>query len=320
MKNLSKIIPIIASTIFSVNAAFAETHHHLSTHQPVTFLGPTARLGFTTTLTDTSAVSFAGEAAPTRNWRVSATAGLNFCCYHQFKLTAEYLWQVINYRLHHREFDRIHRGQNQGAIGGDYRFNIPCMMMRPQLTLNAYYSNAAGDTLGKRRVLQKRVSGSNSIGVSPGFTIHPLRGTRVGMELNYDNLRYEIKYIPREHVKGFGGTIYADQQLTNRIWVGASAAMRKPFNYYQADIALNSHPYTPAWNFRLIGAYTRGKHSLPSTYNILLAADYFLDMLCNPYRRGDHADEQLLNWMAKPAVYMPEVLGIVDVRHHHHRH
>lgn len=317
MKKWFKQISIVSSAIFCLNVANAATTHN----NPTTFLGPTARLGFTTTITDISAVSFAAEAAPINHHRVSATVGLNVCCDHHFKLTAEYLWQVMNYRFYRRNYayETLHRGENQGAIGGDYRYDIPCKLMRPQFTFNTYYANAAADTLGKRIVLRKRVSGSNSLGVSPGFTLHPLMGTRVGLEANYDNLRYEMKYSPTEHVKGFGGTFYIDQRLTTRIWVGASAAMRKPFNYYQANIGLNSHPYTPSWVFRLVGGYTKGKNSLPSTYNIMLSADYFLDMLCNPYRRCDHADEDLLNWTAKPAVYMPEVLGIVDQHIHRRR-
>lgn len=312
MKILFKFCFLFVGTMCCASA-FADEH----LRNPSTNLGPSIHGGFTTTITDQSAASFAAEAGP-KNYRIRATAALQACHVHQLKLTVEYLWQTLNYRFN--EIGNIHRGQNQGAAGLDYRVNVPCAYWRPQVTLNAYYANAAGDTLGRRIELQKHISASNSQGFSPGITLRPCLGTRIGAELNYDNVRYERKYSHLERATGMGGTLYADQQLASRVWIGASAALRKPFNNYQADIAWNSHPYTPAWTFRLVGMYTKGKQGLPTTYNIMLAADYFLDMICNPYRRGEHADEELLNWAAKPAVYMPEVLGLVSEKQHHHLH
>lgn len=313
MRRLSQLL-IGLLFIFYVNAHAALPNND----HPTTTIGPILRASFTNPLTDTSGYSFAGEAG-WNAYRLGGSVGWQLWTKHRLKFSAEYLWQKITYAF----FDgNLHRGENQSAFGLGYEYDASHLMrFKPLFDLSIYYSQAAGDSVGTDTGFMntagtisytdiQRVSSSNTSGVAPGVSIFPWWGTKAGINLNYDNVRYNMRYESKPDVRGLGGTLHLQQFLTDKIALQLSAAFRKPYNHYQADIGWNLIPYYGAWAVKLGGGYIIGKHQLPTTYMFGLAIDYSLDMKCDHCRAIQAED--FVSWLAKPAVYMPQVLGIPD--------
>lgn len=344
----------ILLTAFCMTAATATSIPN-NAHNPSTFLGPTVRLGVTKLVTDDTAFSVAGEAG-LRNLRLGGTFGWEFDYNQRIKASAEVLRQKITYSFFSgRESPWL----NQTAVGLDYQYDFRNYEpFNTLFDLSGYYSHAPSTVLGVDTGTYipagsstpipfydvKRIAGSHAAGVSPGITIATLEGTRVGAEINYDNVHYDTKYRSGENGIGWGGTVKLNQAITQDISVGAQAAVRAPFNNYQADIALDNVDFYGTWVFKLFGAYTIGKNSLPTTYNVGLGADYLIDAKNNcggcsrsepmqdfkgeknqrPYKdfKGykdytpcdppEMVDKDFLSWISVPAVYLPQVLAIAE--------
>lgn len=316
MKQINRWIFIFLCSSSSVFAAVPN-----QTHPNARFLGPILRGTVTGPLTYTSAFSFGAEAAQD-NLRASGTFGWEIYNKHHLKFSAEYLWQELDYAF----FAGNNNGNvTQGAVGADYWYAIPTSSsLRPGFTMNAFYAragniriatpsglfvNSVGDIESYTNV--QTVAGSNASGFSPGIRVQPWWGTEALVKLNYDRVHYNTHNNVSPNVRGFGGTLYLNQHLTNHLVLEGLAANRKPFNFYQAAIAWRDSPCDNAWTLKLGSSYTQGKNTLPSSYNLGVTFDYFLDVVPE-FRNNAHIKEQFLHWMATPAVYMPEVLAIPD--------
>ncbi len=334
MKRLSRLAIALGSTIVCLSAAHSTNVPN--TDEPTTFLGPTARVGYTSTITDTTAFSLLGEAG-LRNLRVGGTIGVKLADNQRFKISAEYLSQKITYAFFSGNSDQW---VNQGALGAAYQYDLGGWTFNPQLDLSAYISHAPSKNLSTVNgsyvtsngttvvyVDNRRIAGSNGAGISPGITINPWQGGKIGAELNYDDVRYDTSHNAiNEDAQGFGGTIKIGQNLTNNIAVGASAAIRQPFNNYAANVNWNNLQYYGDWSLGLFGDYTSGKDTLPNTWNVGVSVDYSVDRRCPamvPANLKGERDlkaemvpqpisDNLLAWTADPAVYMPQVLAVVD--------
>lgn len=319
MKKSSQKIALTVTSLLMIQAVYADIPNN---EHPTAFVGPIARGSFTSLITDTSGVSFAGEGGM-KNFRLSGTLGLDIFEGNQFKFTGEYLWQKDDFAFFSGTKDKW---ATQGALGAAYQYRFSqSVRLNPTIGVSAYYSAAPATAMGTEDgqfvnsagVLEgfsdtQRISPSSGAGIAPGFTIQPWRGGTLGFDLNYDDVRYDMKYESDVSTEGLGGTAHFNQFLTRIISVGATAAVRKPYNNYQANITLNNMPYFGPWDFRLFGDYTIGKKTLSNTYNIGLSADYFMDRECINTAEAEQAKNEFLSWMAKPAVYMPQVLSLAD--------
>ncbi len=317
---------------------------------PTTFLGPTARLGVTKAMTDDSAYSVAGEVG-LRNLRLGGTIGWEFDYNQRIKASAELLRQKITYAFFDGNYDPW---VNQGAVGLAYQYDMRNVEpFNTMFDLSGYYSHAPSSTLGqssgtyvdsggitRNYTNVRRLAGSNGVGVSPGITFVTIDGTRAGLELNYDHVTYDTTYRSGLQGTGLGGTVKLSQEITDDVKLGASAAIRKPFNNYQADLSVDNLTYYGTWIVKLFGAYTKGKNTLPNTYNVGIGADYLIDADChNPvpiarpqprykdskfkdqpvykdtavyYEDPQTFDKDFLSWVSVPAVYIPQVLVVPD--------
>lgn len=292
---------------------------------PTTFLGPTAKGAYTSTINNTTAYSVLGEVG-LKNFRAGGTLGLIIQDNQRVKFSAEYLVQKLTYAFFSGNTDQW---VTQGAIGADYQYDLGYLgyMYNPQFDLSAWLSHApskglstvSGTFINNLGVSQafsnnRRIAGSNALGFAPGVTFQPMPGTKAGFDLNYDNVRYDKNFAPNRDAKGLGGTVHVDQALSPDVKLGLLAAVRQPFNNYQANVTCANVPYMGSWLVGVDGAYTTGKNTLPNSYNVSVSFSYDLDQrygarsgsLNNPVP-GD-----LIAWTAKPAVYIPEVLAIPD--------
>lgn len=319
MKKLYKVLfglGVVFTSVTAANSAIPNTSH------PTTFLGPFFRGGYTHYLVDnTSAFSVAAEVGP-RNYRVGGTVASKICCNQRLKVSGEYLWQNINYAF----FDgNSFRWVDQGALGATYEYDLLGIRYNPTLDVNAYVSrasnkNAGTDTISLANPADpttpliftdfRRIAGGTAEGISPGVTIEPWRGGRAGIDLNYDNVNYDQSNPPNENAIGFGGTVRLSQAINNHFEVGALAGIRAPFNEYQANIAWKTSNAYGKWVVGLVGGYTAGKTTLPSTYNVGVSVNFLAECQTSCERR--EGINSFLSWTADPAVYLPQVLAITD--------
>lgn len=319
MKNLSKIAIALCTTALSLNAFADRINHHKS---PTTFLGPSLQGTYTSTLTNETAYSVLGEAG-LKNLRIGGTFGIQLACNARVKISGEYLRQRINYAFLNGDESRW---IGQGAFGAGYQYDIGYTRFKPQFDLNAYVSTAASKILRTKTgsfidpvtglpanyELNRRIAGSHAYGVAPGVAFEPWCGSKAGLELNYDNVRYLTKYRTKHDPNGLGGTARLNQFVAKNIEVGVSAGIRKPFNNYHAMVSWNRNTNMGMWALGVNGDYTVGKHRLPNTYNVGLSADLFIDRKCEPSCDASARTQNFIGWVGDPAVHMPQVLAISD--------
>ncbi len=329
MNKFSKLALALGGSLLCLSAAYAGIPN---TSHPTTFLGPTLKARFTDTVTDTTAFSILGEAG-LKNFRIGGTLGWKLDVNQYLKVSADYLVQDITYAFFSGTTDQW---VSQGSISAAYRYDFAGYEYDPWFDVNAYLSHAPSKTLGSVQgtfitggVVQsfkdnRRIAGSNAGGISPGVSIQPWQGSRAGLALNYDSVRYDKNYSPNENANGLGGTFTFSQAITEDVTFDLAAAVRKPFNNYEADVIWSNIPYYGKWALGLDADYTAGKTTLPNTYNVGVIVEYFMDQRCLPRRvslKGDLKGEVLAPpvpnndleaWTATPAVYLPQVLAITD--------
>jgi hypothetical protein len=327
MKKLSKLALLLGASLLSCNVA-------LASNQPTTFIGPTLQAGYTSTINDYTAYSLLGEAG-VKNFRANGTLGWKLQQNQYVKLSAEYLWQDIAYRFFSGSTTQW---VQQGAVGAGYMYEFLGYAYEPHIDVTAYYSHAPDKSVGAKNGLfslgggvfvpfvdHRHIAGSNGAGITPSVSVAPWEGARAGLGLNYDNVRYTKKFPRNEDAKGLGGTITFNQIVTPDISFGLAAAVRQPFNNYYADVKFANLPYVGRWVLDIDGDYTAGKNTLPNTWNIGLSGHYSLDnrVAAAPmfkdmgykdrvYKDMQPVKDDLLEYTADPAVYMPQVLAIPD--------
>ena len=246
------------------------------------------------------------------------------------KVSAEYLWQDIKYSFN---FGNTNQWVQQGAVGAGYLYEFLGYSYDPQFNLNAYLSHAPNKSLHNivrtstvngvptQFTLQRRIAGSNGAGITPAVSVAPWQGGRVGLGLNYDNVRYDTNLGSNHDAKGFGGTVTFNQAVTQDIGLNLAAGVRQPFNNYDAGLTFANVPSLGKWVLGVDGEYTAGKNTLPNTWNLGLSGSYDLDQ--RPPQtalayKDNYKDQlvpvhdSLLSYASDPAVYMPQVLAIPD--------
>jgi hypothetical protein len=326
MKKLSGLALVLAGSLLVGSIAFSSPVPNTTT--PLTDVGPTIKASFTNRLVENNAYSLQGELGA-RNLRFNVTYGWKFTERQRLKVTGEYLWQYINYSFFS---GNTNTWMSQVAVGVNYQLDLaPQNFLRPQLDIGVYGSHAPSKALGNingelnnqgspyNYTDERRVAGSNARGASPGVTVVPWRGAKLTTILNYDHVHYNVKYNTLENdADGLGGTINYTQAITDCIDLGLTASVRQPFNYYSANLLFNRVPMLGVWNVGVFADYVNGKNTLPDTYNFGVTANYTLDQSrddCAPPirpRRISDLDPDMLAYVAKPAVYMPQVLAIPD--------
>jgi len=342
----NKLIALTVTT-FAVSSVFAAVPNTAS--NPKTFLGPTVHLGVVKSITDETAFALGGDVG-VKNLRASGTLGWQFDYHNRVKGTLEYLQQQLTYSFFTGTEDVW---MKQGAVGLNYQYNFRQVdSYNTLLDLTGYYAHSPSKNLGVQTgtyivngVTQnytdyQRIAGADAFGVSPGVTIENTYGTRAGLELNYDNVQYDNQYTSGNSSKGFGGTLRLNQAVTDNIGLGASAAVRQPFNVYGANVTYSNLEYYGTWALSGFGEYSIGKNGQPTTYNVGLGADYFIDAhndvpppaqptakaqkykdykdykdfkdMSLVWEDPDAVDKDLLNWVSVPAIKIPNVYGVPD--------
>lgn len=292
-------------------------------NQPKTFLGPILQLSREDTLTENTGFSLLGEAGP-RNFRAGGTFGWATTAHQRFKVSAEYLWQDITYTFFSGNTDQW---VSQGALGLAYQADVPQdQRFQTQFNLSGFLSHAPSKNLSSETgtylynnaisnyIDLRRIAGSNAGGISPGFSVQPWEGGKLNLNANYDNVRYDTIYTKNQDAKGMGGTIRLSQALVHNFDINAMASVRAPFNQYEGGLGWTTDTALGEWRIGLGSDYIIGKNTLPSTYSLTLSADYLPNQPQPRSTRAKLRAWRFIDWLAKPAVYLPQVLAIADER------
>lgn len=309
--------------IAMLNIAFAITTAPGVSTSANNFLGPTVNAHISQAIGYNISSSFGVEGGP-RQYRGNATLGWILAENHRIKFTGEYLWQKMDYNFYS---GTVRQWISQGAIGAGYQYMLLDGVLN-DLRLYGYYSHApsvglstlsgsfVNSTTTYSYIDQRRIAGSNAAGLSPGFALHPWYGAQAVISANYDNVRYNTKYISTHYNSGFGGTLDFKQALPGNLQMNLVAASRTAFNNYQAGLNWNTTWESGFLTLGVIGGYNKGKHTLPNTSVISLNLGYVFDQN-TPIDDNDKDYKlapSLSAWIAEAAVHMPQVLAIADER------
>lgn len=290
---------------------------------PKTFLGPILQLSRQDTFTENTGFAVLGEAGP-RNFRASGTLGFITTPHQRLKLSLEYLWQNITYAFFSGDSSQW---VSQGALGLAYEADVPSdHRFQTQFNFSGFLSHAPSKTLStetgtylNNNVVTnfmdfRRIAGSNAGGVSPGLTTQPWEGGKLNLNVNYDNVRYDTTYTTNKDAKGLGGTVSLNQALVHNVDLNALASVRAPFNQYEADLGWTTPTKLGEWRIGLGSDVVIGKNTLPSTYTLTLSANYLPNQPEPHSTRAKIAAWRFIDWLSKPAVYLPQVLAVPDER------
>lgn len=324
MKNNARLI-MLGNILLLLSTAHATIPN---TSDPNTFLGPTLRGSFTSSIGNESAFSIAGEAG-LRSGRISGTLAWKIGDYQRFKATAEYLWQHIEFGFFPANAEAWGQGENAGV---EYQYDTSYPFFHPQIGFNAYISNSPVKIFGIEQgtftnaqgvmqnfVVNRRATGARAYAVGPVMTVDLWPNSKLRGEVNYEVVGYDNDWPVNQNAKGFGFTGNLQQLIAETVAAGVVVAIRQPFNSYAANITWVNIPQLRNLTVSAYGEYTVGKHTLPDTYNMGLAVNFFLD------RRTEIVDiaannvpitrpvvDNLLAFTSLPAVYMPVVLSVAD--------
>lgn len=278
-------------------------------------------------ITDRAAFSAFGEVGA-RNCRLNMTGGFLVEEVGCLKASWEYLHQRLGYRF--RSGKHTH-WMDQFAIGAGYQHQI-CGEWLSDLEFSGYYSYAPGRNPRKIRcvrhhgfvtektVIFRHIAGSTAYGVTLGGTFFPWCSASLRIECDYDHVRYRQKFHKDKIVSGYGGGFNLYQQLAY-FGLGLQADFRRPFNYFKGMLCWNDPIYCQGMNVNLFCSYTRGKSRLPNstvagveiTYD--LGGPPLIRSKCVPgIPPSQCCDPRLACWIAKTAVYLPQVLAIPEDR------
>lgn len=257
--------------------------------------------------------------------RVGITWGHVLTPNQRFKLSAENLSQRMNFDF---DFDsgNVSKWVSQNAIGGTYEYLLSNKFVK-DLNLNAYCSKAKSRDLGFKDFIQdghrwrnfRRIAGATDKSGSLGIDVSPAKSTLIGLQLNYDKVKYNTRYENSNNdSSGLGATVSLHQLVNQHVQFSLLASDRKPYKDYQAEVdwLLHSAPGTQL-QLGLIGERMDGNLGLPNDNRVGLNLSYswggdsnqsatFSDPVPNNDASG------LKDWTNTPAVHMSQVLAIKD--------
>ncbi|MBU1628598.1 MAG: hypothetical protein KKH06_00720, partial [Gammaproteobacteria bacterium] len=162
-------------------------------------------------------------------------------------------------------------------------------------------------------------AGGSDEAMSFGVDLLPTQMTRLGLQMDYDNLRYDMRYEKNSNTSGLGGTITLDQIVARRLKFSLLASDRKPYQEYQAGIKwLADNAPGNVLEIGLSGTHIAGSHGIDNDNRVDLDLTYSWDsdtMGDFTYYGSfgeDNSQQALRSWTAAPAVHMEQVLAVRD--------
>jgi hypothetical protein len=296
-------------------------------------------------ITNDAAFSLLVEAG-SKSDRVNGTIGFIGDQCNRFKLSAEYLSQDLHYKF---ITGKVRRWMHQFAFGGKYQYiyDCPTSCIRG-LELGFAYSNAPNKSLSPKHfdltaheggdggqlgdpveagTLFRKIAGAWSWDVEAGFLLCPWKCASLIPSIVYQQVTYSRHYESKKRVSGVGFNLAFNQRLFRNIDFDLKYQFRQAYNDLRVSLNWQKVYRCGALGLGIFVDHVYGKRELCSSTTtgfeisfafgvcgcemskVTLLPDCGEDCNCNPCNCGY---EDLLAWVTDPAVYMPEVLAIVD--------
>lgn len=289
---------------------------------------------YTHSFSEDNAIALAIDAG-TEEYRANGTWGHAFNDSQRVKISAEYLAQKADYNF---ETGTQSEWIGQSAIGLTYQILFSNQFFHA-LNFNTTYSKAQSKDLDTQKLtvdgidydLYRRIAGGTDKSFSVGVDLTPTKTTLLGLELNYDDVKYDTKYNESddpsnsyEDESGLGATVNIEQLLSDFLKVKVSASDRKPYNDYKAEINwLAKTTSSSQLEFGLTGETTTGGQDTDSDSRFGVSLSYkwgaeSFDPNATYYSpvsgvgTRTFSTDSLVGWTSEAAVHMSRVLAVAE--------
>lgn len=299
----------------------------IASAEPTTTTGPNVKLIIAPRqLTSQTGFALMGEVGE-KMARVNATLGYQIGLHQRLKLSVDQLVQKLKYDFFLGDKSVW---MQQIAGGASYKYFLDdygCWF--DSIDAGGWYSNAPNRKLSSitlttsdttTRTFERMVAGSEAWHAYLGATLFPWEGATLGLAAVYDNVEYRRETFSDRNVSGIGFSFDFGQRLYEFVDLTFRGDFLQPYQHVGGD--LNWTFPTPYGNaiVGLYGDYTRGKEGLPNntTFGIQINLAFgstdclpsFYQGCCS--RDNSRPRQDLLEWLADPAVKMPIVLAIAE--------
>lgn len=340
---------MLTTQLHGENSAHCPLYEDLRCHGGNRDLIPILRVGVTPRFfEDTSALCLLGEIGRSQN-RFNATLGFPLCSeFNRFKIGGEVLNQQLAYRF---PYDHSKSWTRQYAVGGVYQLGLDCWGFKG-FEVGGQWSNAQGHNIHNQHkkidcsqfeyyppnyqsAYERRITSSNAYAFTAGLTLDPWYWATLKGAYVYDKVDYKYRFSKNKVVDGSGGTVYFRQLLSPCFSIAFKGEWRAPYDYYEGRADWRTSLSSAEVIIGVFGGHTKGKRCLPSSTvaGIEIGFDFGLTSLSMTRSVGlcdntpdRHCQSSLgglgrdyLEWMATPAVYIPEVLAIGEQHRRQHQ-
>jgi hypothetical protein len=258
-----------------------------------------------------------------KQYRVNLTWAYLVSAHQRIKLSIERLAQKMSF-----DFSSGTHAYwvNQNALGASYEYLIAKSWLH-SFHVNGFYSQALSRGLSTKRYTSngltydnfRRIAGGRDKSATAGFTFLPTKWTKVDADLNYDHLRYHMKYSNNtSNTSGLGLTLSLHQIITQHVKLDLVASHRKT----EDDYAGNANFLLPSARGTDLGLNVGvkrviGHHGLKSDTQYTAGVDFHFGEKANarpvfaPFVQAA-SFASLKDWATQPAVYRSQVFAVKD--------
>ena len=307
----------------------AAEYHHSSGKTYDNFFGG-ARLVLTPfSLCENVGVSALAEAG-SNNYRFNGTLGVFACDQYRFKFSGEYLTQRIHYKF---SSGKSRHWVQQYALGSTYQYHMDDCGCLKGIQLNGCYSQAKNHHLkeeachDEKQFVDRRIAGSWNMDVEAGLVIAPWQCANLILSAGYDQVRYRREFFEKLRLSGAVATVKFEQQLGWGLALDVIAEFKRPYNYLEGLLSWGDRFSCGDLSLGVYAAHTWGKYHLPSSTAVggelrwswgVDSSCYASCAPCDPCASICSCNrEELVAWLNRPAVYIPEVLAIAEQKPFH---
>lgn len=282
--------------------------------------GYNSDLNYTQALNEVSAISLIGQYG-SKMYRASSTVGFQVDALGLFKLTAERLSQVLPF-----QFDSGDVNQRVGQNAFGFRYKKPVSGAFQGVELGGYYSKAENVGLsslnytsgGSTYTNSRNIAGGTSRGVDLGSSVLLSPWTKFAAAVYYDDLTYDTQYnTSSSNFTGAGVGASFTQLLNSQLKFEAKAEVRKIYDTYLASLSwLPKKLKRQGIEFSLNGQHLTSNNAEANSNSVMLSLSFDLEggetQTKHYVLASAEGLDNVKDWVSTPAVYMQQVLAIVD--------
>ena len=175
--------------------------------------------------------------------------GANLQCYgitfaqmltanQRLKATVEHLRQDMSFNF---AAGTSKRWIGQNAYGLDYQYQFSKSIVR-SLDVSGYYAKANSAQLPMAVLPNgmwdlRHIAGGEDRNGSVGVNVSPWKTGLLGLQGNYDDVRYDTQYESNQHTRGLGATVTLNQLITQKVKMNLLASDRQVYSQLGAGLS-----------------------------------------------------------------------------------